>query len=82
MHLSLKGLTIACALVWAGCLFFVGMANLVSPYGGNFLQMMSSVYPGFHASRNVADVLIGTGYALVDGAIAGFVFGWLYNLVS
>lgn len=80
MHLSVKALTITCALLWGGCLLLVGLVNLAIPeYGTHFLQGVSSIYPGFHASRTIADVLVGTGYAVVDGAIAGCVFGWLYN---
>lgn len=41
---------------------------------------MSSVYPWFHASRTFGDVLIATADGLVDGAVAGFLFAWLYNL--
>jgi hypothetical protein len=80
MKLSIRALTIASALLWGGCLLFVGVLNLASAsYGVGFLQMMSSVYPGFHASRTFGDVIAGTIYALVDGAICGLVFGWLYN---
>ena len=83
MHLSVKALTITCALLWGGCLFLMGLLNLAFPgYGTHFLQGVSSVYPGFHASRTIADVLVGTGYAIVDGAIAGCVFGWLYNVFA
>ena len=83
MRLSLKGLTFACALLWGGAILFVGLVNLASTsYGMEFLQLTSSVYPGFHNSRTFLDVLVGTGYALVDGAIAGFLLGWLYNLFT
>jgi hypothetical protein len=83
MRLSLKGLTFACALLWGGAILFVGLINLASPtYGMEFLKLTSSVYPGFHASRTFADVIVGTVYALVDGAIAGFLLGWLYNLFT
>ena len=81
MRVSVKGLTIALALLWGGCVLLVGVINLAVPaYGLNFLQLMSSIYPGFHASRGFADVMVGTVYAIVDGAIGGLVFGWLYNL--
>jgi hypothetical protein len=80
MRLSVKALTIASALVWAGCLFCVGVGHLVlGSYGVAFLDVMSSVYPGFHASRTVIGVLVGTSYGLVDGAVAGLIVGWLYN---
>jgi hypothetical protein len=83
MKLSIRALTITAALLWGGGLLFVGVLNLAAPsYGVAFLQMMSSVYPGFHAARTFGDVLIGTLYALVDGAICGFLFAWLYNGVA
>ena len=81
MRLSLKGMTIAAGSLWGGAILFLGLINLVWPtYGANFLQAISSVYPWFHASRTFVDVVIGTLDALVDGAIAGLLFGWLYNL--
>ena len=81
MRLSTRALAIVAGILWGGGLLFVGLANLaVASYGSDFLRAMSSVYPGFHASRTFADVLVGTGYGLVDGAICGLLFGWLYNL--
>jgi len=80
MRLSIQGLAIAAGLLWGGALLCVGLTNLASPsYGMSFLQVMSSVYPFFHASRTIGDVVIGTVDGLVDGAIAGFLFTWLYN---
>jgi hypothetical protein len=81
MRLSPKSLAFACGLLWGGAILFVGLINLASAsYGMEFLKVASSIYPGFHASRTFVDALVGTGYGLVDGAIAGFIFGWLYNL--
>jgi hypothetical protein len=83
MRLSLKSLTFACGLLWGGAILFVGLVNLASPtYGMEFLKLMSSVYPGFHNSCTFVDVLVGTGYGLVDGGIAGLLLGWLYNLFA
>jgi hypothetical protein len=50
-------------------------------YGREFLSVVSSIYPGYHASGSAGDVITGTLYALVDGAVFGLVFGWLYNLI-
>jgi len=81
MRLSLKSLMFACGLLWCGAMLCVGLVNLASAsYGMEFLKLASSVYPGFHASGRFVDVLVGTGYGLVDGAIAGLLLGWLYNL--
>lgn len=83
MKLSIKGMTITLALLFGGCVFFVGTLNLAAPsYGMEFLEMVSSVYPGFHASRTFVDVLAGTGYGIVDGAVCGFLLAWLYNIFA
>jgi hypothetical protein len=80
MQLSIKGLAIAASLLWGGAILCVGLVNLVSPsYGLSFLQAVSSVYPWFHASRKLGDVVIGSIDGLVDGAIAGMLLAWLYN---
>ena len=81
MRLSLKGLTIASALLWGGGIFFVGLVNLAVPsYGIAFLQLLNSVYPGFRNLHTFVDVLVGAGYGLFDGAFGGLFFGLLYNL--
>jgi hypothetical protein len=83
MRLSMKGMIVASGLLWGGGILFVGLLNLAMPsYGTNFLQMISSVYPWFHASRTFGDVIIGTIDGIVDGATAGFLFAWLYNSCS
>ncbi|HVA94360.1 MAG TPA: hypothetical protein VNI36_05590 [Candidatus Dormibacteraeota bacterium] len=83
MRLSIQGLAIAGGLLWGGALLSVGLINLVMPaYGTNFLQMVSSIYPFFHASHTIGDVLIGTVDGLIDGAIAGLLLAWLYNQFS
>jgi hypothetical protein len=83
MRLSLKGMTIAGGLLWGCAILFLGLINLARPtYALNFLQAISSVYPWFHASRSLGDVVIGALDAFVDGAIAGLLFGWLYNVFA
>ncbi len=83
MKLNLKALTVALAIVWAGAVFIVGAANAIWPgYGKAFLVMLASIYPGFAASGTFGDAIVGSLYALVDAAIVGFIFGWLYNLIG
>ena len=83
MRLSIKSFAMASGLLWGGCILLTGLLNLAFPnYGAAMLQMMSSVYPGFHFSRSLGDVLVGCGYGLVDGAVGGLIFAWLYNLCA
>lgn len=81
MKLSVKALTCASAILWGVCFLFVGLGNLYwSPYGGAFLELMSSVYPGYKAAAaSLGNVIVGTLYAVVDGAIGGALFAWVYN---
>lgn len=79
-RLPIKVMTIVPAILWGGCMLMVGLIHLGAPsYGGDFLRMMSSVYPGFHDTRTVGEVILGTIYGLVDGGLAGCLFAWLYN---
>ena len=83
MRLNIKAFMFTAAILWALVLFVVGIANLVwAGYGSAFLVMMASIYPGYDAAGSFGDVIVGTGYALVDGAVFGLVFSWLYNLMT
>jgi hypothetical protein len=83
MRLSAKACAAACGLIWGAAILLVGVINMASAsYGTAFLQLISSIYPGFGFTRTFGDVLVGTGYGLVDGAIGGLVFAWLYNLCA
>lgn len=80
MRVSVKATALAIGILWAGCILLVGSFNLISPsYGVTFLQLASSIYPGFQNSHHFLDVMVGTGYGLVDGGIGGAILGLLYN---
>ena len=78
--MSIRSLAITCAILWGGCVLFFGIANAIwSGYAVAFLQVVDSIYPGYHAVGGVGSVIVGTLYAILDGAIAGLLFGWIYN---
>jgi hypothetical protein len=73
-------MTGALAILWGACMLLVGLMHLWFPaYGREFLNVMSSIYPGFHGARAFGDVIIGTIYGVVDGALAGYIFSSLYR---
>jgi hypothetical protein len=83
MKLSMKGMAIAFGLIWAGGIFFIGLIHLGFPaYGNAFLQMIASGYPWFHGARSFGDLVIGTVDGLIDGAVGGLIFAWLYNIFA
>ena len=60
-------------------MLFVGLVHMAEPsYGGEFLRLMSSVYPGADTAPTLGRVLLGTLYGLVDGAVGGYLFGLFY----
>jgi len=76
----MKAMAMASALLWGGCLLTVGLIHFFAPtYGGVFLDVMSSVYPGFHVGHTIGEVVLGAGEGFLDGAIAGALLAWLYN---
>ncbi len=81
MKLSVKGVAAASALIWGATFLFVGAVNryCTAQYGLAFLELMDSVYPGYHAVSGLKNVFVGTAYAVVDGALGGAVFAWIYN---
>ena len=83
MHFNTKALALTSGVIWGGALLFVGLANLLwAGYGQAFLNLMASVYPAYEAGASIGQVMLATIYGLVDGAIAGLIFGWLYNRLA
>ncbi len=81
MKLSIKGLSIASAIVWGAAILLTGLVYLSNgSYGEEFLVICSSLYPGYDVEQTLSSVLIGTGYGVVDGAVCGAIFAWVYNL--
>jgi len=80
MKFNIKALGLASAILWGLVMLLMGLANLIwGNYGQQFLQTMSSVYPGYHATRSIVEVIVGTLYGVVDGLVGGAAFAWLYN---
>lgn len=82
MRLSVRGFALACALIWGiGVMLLVGLVHLARPeYGDALLKIAAAIYPGYTAEPNVGQLLLGVVYGVLDGAIGGAIFAWLYNL--
>ncbi len=83
MSLSIKALAIAGAVFTGGSFLLIGMLNLLFPgYGVGFLELGASIYPGYQGPGGFGSVIVVTFYGLIDGAIAGALFAWLYNFAT
>lgn len=83
MRLDVVALAVTTALIWGAAVLVVASANVIwPPYGRAFLDLVASIYPGYHPGPGAGSVVTGTFYGLVDGGIGGAVFGWLYNLLA
>ena len=80
MRLCIKSSAIAIGSIWGACILLVGLCHLVWPsYGVAVLDLAASIYPGFHPDGGIGAVIVGTLYALLDGAVGGAVVAWVYN---
>ncbi len=83
MKLAIRPLLLTCAILWGGTVLLCGLANMQwPPYGEGFLQLIDSIYPGYHADGSIRNVIVGALYGMVDGAVGGLVFGLLYNFLT
>ncbi len=81
MRLNVLALACAAGLVWGGGVLIVAVAHAVWPdYGGAFLEVIASIYPGYQITPGLGSIVSGTLYALVDGAVCGALLALLYNL--
>jgi len=81
MKINIKALSLTVAIVWGGSILLIGLANLIwIGYGTDFLEVASSIYPGYQGPSSFGQVIVGTLYGVVDGFVGGLIIGWLYNL--
>jgi hypothetical protein len=82
MKFNIVQLGLTLGVIWAVLVLLVGIANLIFPaYGVAFLQIVDSIYPGYHFGRwGFGGVIVATLYAALDGFVLGVVVAWLYNL--
>jgi len=83
MKLFLKGMMIAGALFNVLVFLFISLLNLLlRPYGGAYLAMLNSLYPGYDPVNWPVAVIVGALYSLLVGGLAGLLFAGLYNFFA
>lgn len=80
MRLNPRALACALGLTWGAAILLTSLAHIVWPgYGGAFLELAASLYPGFHVG-GFGQAIVGTLYGALDGAVGGLIVAWLYNM--
>lgn len=78
MKLDPKAFALASGVIWGAAMLVVSAVAVMNGYASDFLQVMASVYPGYHFG-NYGGALIGGVYGFLDGFVGGWIFAWLYN---
>ena len=83
MKLSIKALALSAAIIWGFALLIVGIVNIIVPgYAVDFLEVIGSIYPGYHPGTGISSVIIGSLYGVLDAGIGAAIFAWLYNFFA
>jgi len=77
MKLNVKAFALTCGLVWGFAIFLLTWWIIAFDGVTGDPTFIGSLYRGYTVSP--AGSLIGLVWALVDGAIGGAIFAWLYN---
>jgi len=79
MKLDVKAFALTCGLVWGFAIFLLTWWIIAFDGATGDPTFIGKLYRGYTLSP--AGSLIGLAWALVDGAIGGAVFAWLYNFL-
>ena len=74
--LDSRAFGLACGLLWSGAVVLLGITARIG-WGDRWQRLLADVYRGYDESAS--GLLVGGGWAFVDGFVGGFAFAWLYN---
>jgi hypothetical protein len=77
--LNVKALALAGGVSWGFYMLLVGWTAMFG-WGTRFVSAMSSVYIGFRPT--FLGAIVGAIWGFLDGAVAGAVIAWIYNLAA
>ena len=80
MKLNVKAFALACAIFWGMGLFLITWWIILFDGATGEITFISRIYRGYNISP--IGSIIGLIWAVIDGAICGAIFAWLYNLIT
>jgi hypothetical protein len=78
--LSIKALAVAGGALWGVYMLLIAWSAWLFNWGTGFVTVMSSIYIGF--TPTFLGGVIGAVWGFIDGAIAGAVIAWIYNIAA
>jgi len=80
MKLNIKAFALACGLIWGLGLFLLTWWLIAIEGATDEVTFIGRIYRGYNITP--LGSLIGLIWAFIDGAIAGAIFAYLYNLIA
>ncbi len=80
MKLNVKAFALTCGLIWGFAIFLLTWWIIAFEGATGDTTFIGRLYRGYTLSP--AGSLIGLAWGLVDGAIGGAIFAWLYNDIA
>ena len=72
------GLGMSFGILWALSVMAISLLSIYFSYGTTVVTFLTTVYWGYELT--LTGVLIGTGWAFLDGFVGGFLLAAIYNL--
>ena len=80
MKLNVKAFALTCGLLWGLGLLMLTCWIILFEGATGQATLIGKIYRGYNLS--IGGGLIGLVWGFFDGLITGFIFAWLYNLLT
>jgi len=79
MLLNRKATGLACGIIWAVIIFFIGLAGAFG-LARDTVNFIAEFYVGF--GPTLEGSLIGMIWAFLEGFVIGYLYAWIYNFFA
>ncbi|MDS0282703.1 bacteriophage holin [Haloarcula onubensis] len=77
--LDVRAFGLACGVLWAGAVVVLGLTARIG-WGRRWERLLADVYRGY--DETASGLVVGAGWAFLDGCGGGVAFAWLYNALA
>lgn len=80
MSKNIKKAALTGGIIWGATLFFTTILSVYTGYGKAFLDVWTSIYPGFNIS--LGGSILGLIYGFLDMFIGIYIIAWVYRQIA